>query len=147
VATAFLTFFGTREHDPAIDCWIDSRPSELAAIARPWFARMRACGADVRELMHDSCPTACVGEAAFAYVNVFAAHVNVGFFHGAALPDPAGLLEGQGRHMRLQAAAGPRDRSCRAGAADRGGLRRHRHAPGRAEPVMRGFTTSTSAQD
>jgi hypothetical protein len=100
VATAFLTFSGTRKRDPAIDRWIDSRPSQLAAIARPWFARMRACGADVRELMHDGCPTACVGEAAFAYVNVFTAHVNVGFFHGAALPDPAVLLEGQGRRMR-----------------------------------------------
>ncbi len=27
-------------------------------------------------------------------------HVNVGFFHGAALPDPAGLLQGTGKFMR-----------------------------------------------
>ena len=38
--------------------------------------------------------------AAFAYVNVFRDHVNVGFFHGAFLPDPAGLLEGTGKRMR-----------------------------------------------
>ena len=39
-------------------------------------------------------------DAAFAYVNVFKAHVNVGFFRGAELADPAGLLEGTGRFMR-----------------------------------------------
>ena len=61
---------------------------------------MRQCGEDVRELIHDGCPVACVDDAAFAYVNVFKAHVNVGFFHGADLPDPSGLLEGAGRRMR-----------------------------------------------
>jgi len=69
-------------------------------MARTWFALMRQCGSDVRELMHDGCPTACVGDAPFAYVNAFRAHVNVGFFHGFALPDPAGLLEGTGKFMR-----------------------------------------------
>ena len=69
-------------------------------MARPWFERMRACGTDVRELVHDGCPTACVGDAAFGYVGAFSAHVNVGFFHGAALDDPAGLLEGAGKRMR-----------------------------------------------
>jgi hypothetical protein len=61
---------------------------------------MRECGTDVRELMHDGCPTVCVTDAPFAYVGAFRAHVNVGFFHGAALPDPAGLLEGTGKYMR-----------------------------------------------
>jgi hypothetical protein len=27
----------------------------------------------------------------------FTSHVNVGFFHGAALPDPARLLQGNGK--------------------------------------------------
>ena len=61
---------------------------------------MRDCGADVRELMHDGCPVACVEDAPFGYVNAFTAHVNVGFFHGATLGDPASLLEGTGKHMR-----------------------------------------------
>jgi hypothetical protein len=61
---------------------------------------MRGCGADVRELLHDGHPTACVGDAPFGYVNAFSAHVNVGFFYGAALDDPAGLLEGTGKGMR-----------------------------------------------
>lgn len=73
---------------------------ELGAIAERWFAVMRACGDDVREVLHDGHPTACVGDAAFAYVNAFQAHVNAGFFRGAELADPAGLLEGTGKFMR-----------------------------------------------
>jgi hypothetical protein len=61
---------------------------------------MKRCGADVQELLHDGFPTACVDDAPFAYVGIFANHVNVGFFHGASLPDPAGLLEGTGKYMR-----------------------------------------------
>ena len=61
---------------------------------------MRRCGDDVRELLHDVHPTACVNDAAFGYVNAFTAHVNVGFFLGAYLPDPHGLLEGTGKSMR-----------------------------------------------
>ena len=73
---------------------------ELRAIAQRWFEVMRDCGDDVRELLHDGHPTACVGDAAFAYVNAFKAHVNVGFFRGAEIADPAGLLEGTGKFMR-----------------------------------------------
>ena len=69
-------------------------------MAQPWFERMRGCGADVRELMHDGCPIACVEDAAFGYVNAFRAHVNVGFFHGASLEDRTGLLGGSGKRMR-----------------------------------------------
>ena len=95
-----LRFDGSVKHEPAIDAWLRERNPELGAIARKWFARIRQCGDDVRELMHDGCPTACVGDAALAYVNVFRAHVNVGFFLGAELPDPASLLEGTGKRMR-----------------------------------------------
>ena len=96
----FLRFAEAIKRDPAIDAWLDEQVPELGAIARKWFARMRRCGPDVRELMHDGCPTACVGDAAFGYVAVFSAHANVGFFIGAALDDPMRLLEGTGKRMR-----------------------------------------------
>ncbi|MEH6461168.1 DUF1801 domain-containing protein [Chitinimonas sp. JJ19] len=79
---------------------MQAHPGELGAIAQQWFALIRACGDDVRELLHDGHPTACVGDAAFAYVNAFTAHVNVGFFRGAELADPEHLLEGTGKYMR-----------------------------------------------
>ena len=69
-------------------------------MARRWFEALRRCGDDVGEVLHDGQPTACVDGAAFAYVGVFTAHVNVGFFQGAELPDPGGLLEGSGKFMR-----------------------------------------------
>jgi hypothetical protein len=40
------------------------------------------------------------GKTPFAYVDVFRSHTNVGFFYGAHLDDPAGLLEGTGKNMR-----------------------------------------------
>jgi hypothetical protein len=98
--TALLRFTGSVERAPAIDTWFDAQPSELGAIARRWFAIMRRCGTDVRELLHDGYPTVCVEDAPFAYVSVFTEHVNVGFFHGAALSDPATLLQGTGKYMR-----------------------------------------------
>ena len=90
----------TVERDPAIDAWMKEQAGELGSIARQWFDVMRRCGDEFRELMHDGCPVACVGDAPFGYVNAFKAHVNVGFFQGAELPDPAGLLEGSGKFMR-----------------------------------------------
>jgi len=95
-----LRFDGGVQHDPAVDAWLKKRTGELGAIAREWFAVMRGCGDEVRELVHDGCPVACLGDVAFGYVNVFSAHVNVGFFQGAALADPARLLEGSGKFMR-----------------------------------------------
>jgi hypothetical protein len=95
-----LRFDGALERDPAIDAWMKDHPGELGAIALRWFEAMRNCGDEVRELVHDGCPVACLGDAPFGYVNVFRSHVNVGFFQGAALPDPAHLLQGTGKFMR-----------------------------------------------
>ena len=95
-----LRFNGSVKRDPAIDVWMHEHSGELGAIAQRWFEVMRACGDDVRELLHDGHPTACVADAAFGYVNAFKAHVNVGFFRGAELADPEDLLEGSGKFMR-----------------------------------------------
>jgi len=100
MSTELLRFGGAVERDPAIDVWMKKHEGELGAIAREWFELMRGCGDEVRELLHDGCPVACLGDAAFGYVNVFTSHVNVGFFQGAALPDPARLLQGAGKRMR-----------------------------------------------
>jgi hypothetical protein len=98
--TQLMRFPTAIRRDPAVDAWLRAHPGPLGELAQRWFERMRACGDDVRELLHDGHPTACVGDAAFGYVNAFTAHVNVGFFRGADLSDPAGLLEGTGKFMR-----------------------------------------------
>ena len=100
MADDIFRFPSAAPHDPAIDLWLGAQRDGLRRLADIWFARMRGLGRDVRVLMHDGCPTACVGDAAFGYVGAFRDHVNVGFFFGALLNDPAGLLEGTGRRMR-----------------------------------------------
>lgn len=95
-----LRYSGSVKREPAIDVWLDGQSAELGAIAREWFARIRQCGDDVLELMHDGYATACIEDVPFAYVGVFKAHVNVGFFRGAQLQDPRALLLGNGKRMR-----------------------------------------------
>jgi hypothetical protein len=100
-----LRFPSATRHDPAIDAWLRGQRDDLRPLVETWFARMRRCGEDVRELMHDGCPTVCVEDAAFGYVAAFREHVDVGFFLGALLEDPTGLLEGtgkRGRHVKLR---------------------------------------------
>ena len=48
----------------------------------------------------------------YAYIAVQTSHVNLGFYHGAKLADPARLLEGTGknlRHLQLRDASRARD--------------------------------------
>ena len=36
----------------------------------------------------------------YAYIAVQSSHINLGFYHGASLADPTGLLEGAGKELR-----------------------------------------------
>ncbi len=98
--TKLLRFNGVSLRDSSVDAWMNAHTGVLGDMAKKWFDAMRSCGADVREVLHDGHPTACVDDAGFAYVNAFTNHVNVGFFKGEQLADPAALLEGSGKFMR-----------------------------------------------
>ena len=98
--SGLFRFPDARRRHPDVEVWFRDEPEDLGAIALHWFTMMRQCGDDVREVLHDGHPTACVEDAAFAYVDAFSAHVNVGFYRGAMLDDPAGLLQGTGKMMR-----------------------------------------------
>lgn len=95
-----FTVGNATRNDPDLARWFANDDTGLRELVRPWFDAMRECGPDVMEVLHDGQPTACVGNVAFAYVDAFSAHASVGFFLGAYLPDPAGLLEGSGTFMR-----------------------------------------------
>lgn len=97
---ALFRLDGAARRHPEVCLWLEAHQGPLGDIARYWFDAIRRCGDDVEEVMHDGHPTACVGGAAFAYVGVFRSHVTIGFFQGAELPDPDGLLLGSGRYMR-----------------------------------------------
>jgi Domain of unknown function (DU1801) len=100
VKTELLRFDGAVKRDPAIEAWMKRHKGDLGAIARRWFEVMRGCGDEVREVLHDGCANACLGDVPFGYVGVFTSHVNVGFFQGAGLKDPSHLLQGSGKRMR-----------------------------------------------
>lgn len=91
---------GSVTRDPAVQKWFEQPPADLRQLAQKWFCAMRSSGPDVLELLHDGHPTACVAGIALGYVNVFREHVNVGFFLGSTLRDPAHILQGSGRYMR-----------------------------------------------
>jgi len=92
--SSLFRFPAAVRRDPAIDAWFRSRAGELGALARTWFERMRECGGDVREVMHDGCPTACVEDAAFGYVGVYRAHVDVAFFRWCGSERPQRFARG-----------------------------------------------------
>ena len=98
--TQLFRFPDVAARHPDVESWLADHDDALGALARHWFGVMRECGDDIRETLHDGQPTACVEDAAFAYVDAFTRHVNVGFFEGAELPDPSGLLQGTGKSMR-----------------------------------------------
>lgn len=86
--------------DPAVEVWLSEHSDELGKLANEWFQSLREAGEDVNEIMHDGCPTACISHTAFAYVNAYRYHINIGFFRGNELLDEHGLLEGTGKRMR-----------------------------------------------
>lgn len=94
---------GAKPHDPAVAAWFFDPGRPLRLMVRPWFDVLKGQGL-LGELIHDHRPTLCLGDLAFAYVDAFTAHAAIGFFRGAHLPDPAGLLQGQGtsRHVKLR---------------------------------------------
>ena len=95
-----FTVNGAKARDPAVDAWLESREGYLGVLATELFDELRSIAPEGNETLADGCPVMCVGDAPFAYVNVFANHLNVGFFQGASLPDPSGLLKGSGKFMR-----------------------------------------------
>ena len=98
--SGLFRFTSAVPRDPQVEAWFACGDEGLRALAKTWFDVIRGSGPNIRELIHDGRPTACVEEAAFAYVAAFQSHVNVGFYQGGALSDPAGLLEGAGKRMR-----------------------------------------------
>ena len=97
--SSLFRFSGAVQRHPDVGAWF-SGTAPLRVLVRPWFDQIRDLGPDIRELLHDGHPTACVEDAAFAYVDAFSAHAAIGFYQGADLPDPARLLEGGGKRMR-----------------------------------------------
>ena len=89
---------------------LDDVPDDAAPHVRPVAEALRAVILaqlpDAVEVVRlgDRAASYGVGERkmieSHAYVQAHRDRVNLGFWHGAALPDPAGLLEGTGKTLR-----------------------------------------------
>ncbi len=95
-----------------LDRFLDAFMPEVAEIARRALAKLRKRLPNAIELVYDNynalacgfAPTERASEAIFS-IAVFPKHVNFFFLQGAKLPDPDGLLQGEGsvaRHIRLK---------------------------------------------
>jgi hypothetical protein len=85
---------------------IQSFEPEIQGIARALRARIVSIHADFVEIAWPRQKIASYGIAPkkmsehYAYIAPFQHHVNLGFYHGVAVTDPGGLLEGAGQRLR-----------------------------------------------
>ena len=95
-----------------LDRFLDAFTPEIAAFARVALAKMRKRLPNAVEMIYDNynalaCgfgPTEKTSEAIFS-IAIFPKNVSLFFLKGAALPDPKGLLQGEGsvvRYIRLE---------------------------------------------
>ena len=95
-----------------LDRFLDAFMPEVAEIARRALAKLRKRLPNAIELVYDNynalacgfAPNERASDAIFS-IAVFPKHVNFFFLQGAKLPDPDGLLQGEGsvaRHIRLK---------------------------------------------
>jgi hypothetical protein len=95
-----------------LDRFLDAFTPEIAAFARVALVKIRKRLPNAVEMIYDNynalaCgfgPTEKTSEAIFS-IAVYPKNVNLFFLQGAALPDPKGLLQGEGnvvRYIRLE---------------------------------------------
>jgi len=87
-------------HDAAVDAFVDRAMGSLGVIAGRLVTEIRQRAPDANEGMHDGMAVFAIQNAPFAYVAVHQAHVSLGLFDGVDLPDPARVIEGEGKRMR-----------------------------------------------
>jgi hypothetical protein len=102
----------TKSPEAQLDGFLNAFTPEIAALARGALAKMRKRLPNAVEMIYDNynalacgfAPTEKTSEAIFS-IAVFPKNVSLFFLQGAALPDPKGLLQGEGnvvRYIRLE---------------------------------------------
>ncbi len=102
----------TQSAEKQLDCFLDAYTPEIAALARKALAKLRKRLPHAIEMVYDNynalaCgfgPDERVSNVIFS-IALYPKHINFFFLQGAKLPDPDGLLQGEGstvRHIRLE---------------------------------------------
>lgn len=82
-----------------VDDYVAAIPAPLDAVAAELRQVVRAAAPDAGESVKWGQPVYDAG-GPFAALKAFSRHVTLTFWRGAALPDPSGLLAGDGDRMR-----------------------------------------------
>jgi hypothetical protein len=93
--------------EKTVDGYIDGLGGERGAIVATLREVIRTTAPEARETIKWAQPVYESG-GPFAYIKAFGKSVNLGFWRGAEIRDPSGLLVGEGdrmRHVRLTSLA------------------------------------------
>jgi hypothetical protein len=93
--------------EKTVDGYIDGLGGERGAIVAALREVIRTTAPEARETIKWAQPVYESG-GPFAYIKAFGKSVNLGFWRGAEISDPSGLLVGEGdrmRHVRLTSLA------------------------------------------
>ena len=102
----------TETAEKQLDGFLNAFSPEVSELARKVLAKLRKRLPHAKELVYDNynalaigfAPTERASEGIFS-IAVYPMHINFFFLRGAKLPDPDGLLQGEGsvvRHIRLE---------------------------------------------
>ena len=95
-----IRYAGAVRRDRAIDAQIGSHDGAMGETLARLVAIARDAEPEHDEISHRGAPSFCIDGEPYCYIVPFSRHVTLGFCHGAALPDPDGLLEGRGKYQR-----------------------------------------------
>jgi len=96
----------SREQEQAFTAMLESRSAHTQALAREARGLIREVMPGVIEILWDKQGTASYGTGPkkmsqhFCYFTFAKKHLGFGFYYGAELDDPHGLLQGSGKKMR-----------------------------------------------
>jgi hypothetical protein len=83
-----------------VEDWLRTVSGDERDLAAAVLAFVREALDEAEETVKWNQPCFVVGGSNCLYVSAQSGYVNLGFYEGAALDDPAGLLEGTGKAMR-----------------------------------------------
>ena len=102
----------TETAEKQLDGFLNAFSPEVSELARKVLAKLRKRLPHAKELVYDNYNALAIGfapserasEGIFS-IAIYPMHINFFFLQGAKLPDPEGLLQGEGsvvRHIRLE---------------------------------------------
>jgi hypothetical protein len=95
-----IRYAGTVRRDRAIDAQVRAHAGAMGETLSRLVSIARDAAPEHDEIAYRGAPSFCIEGEPYCYMVPFSRHVTLGFCHGAALPDPDGLLEGRGRYQR-----------------------------------------------